>query len=185
MKVQRMGYRFRIYPTKKQKIFLEKHFGCCRFIYNYLLNLHSKHYEKFKNIFDLKKEIARLKKLEGFKWLKEVNSQSLQESCLDLIKALKRFFKKLSQKPRFKRKFNKQTFKIPQFFELRRSNRGRFFLLIPKLGTEIRVNAHREVKGKIKQVTISKTSSGEYYVSLNCEYVVKARNKTDQKKRLG
>ena len=184
MKIQKIGYRFRIYPTKKQKMFLEKHFGCCRFIYNYLLNLHNEYYEKFKtNIFDLKKEIARLKKLEEFKWLKEVNSQSLQESSLDLIKALKRFFKKLSQKPRFKRKFNKQTFKIPQFFELRRSNRGRFFLLIPKLETEIRVNVHREVKGKIKQVTITKTSSGEYYVSLNCEYMIKRKNKINQERK--
>jgi len=190
MKIQRIGYRFRIYPTKEQELFLEKHFGCCRFIYNYLLNLQEEHYKKFKaniSVFELKKEIARLKKQEEFKWLKEVNSQSLQESCLDLVKARKRFFEKLSSKPRFKKKSNKQTCKVPQHFELRKSKKGRFFLRIPKLGTEIRVNAHREVKGKIKQVTISKSRSGEYYASLNCEFIKKEKNETkhEEKSEIG
>jgi len=182
--LQRIGYRFQIRPTKKQKIFLEKHFGGCRFIYNYLLNLYNEHYKEVNSNIswsDLKKEIARLKKRDEFKWLKEINSQSLQESCLDLIKALKRFFKKLSKKPKFKKKLRKQTCKIPQFFELRRSKKGRFFLIIPKLRTEIRVNVHRKVKGKIKQVTISKSPSGEYYVSLNCEYIKSGENKIEQK----
>ena len=99
-----VGYKFRIYPTEDQKVFFEKHFGCCRFIYNYLLNLREELYKKFKkNIsgFEAKKQIAVLKKSEDFKWLKEVNSQSLQESSLDLEKGYRRFFKKLGKKPRF------------------------------------------------------------------------------------
>jgi len=176
--VRRVGYRFRIYPTKEQIVFFEKHFGCCRFIYNYLLALKDRMYKDDKtNIseLELKKEIPKLKKEKEYEWLKEVNSQSLQESALDLIKGFKRFFKKKSKKPRFKKKMNKQKFKVPQFFEIKESKKGSCFLKIPKLKSWIRVNDHRAIKGKIKQVTISKDPSGKYYVSLNCEIVKKEK----------
>ena len=42
------GYKFRIYPTEEQKIFFGKHFGCVRFVYNYLLNLRIEAYKKIK-----------------------------------------------------------------------------------------------------------------------------------------
>ena len=32
-----LAYKYRIYPTKADKILLAKHFGCCRFLYNYFL----------------------------------------------------------------------------------------------------------------------------------------------------
>ncbi|MCX6384765.1 MAG: helix-turn-helix domain-containing protein [Actinobacteria bacterium] len=43
-----IGYKFKIYPTEEQKAFFEKHFGCVRFIYNYLLNLRTEVYKKDK-----------------------------------------------------------------------------------------------------------------------------------------
>lgn len=167
-----VGYKFRIYPTNAQKEFFEKHFGCCRFIYNYLLNLREELYGKFKKTisgFEAKRKIAVLKKSGEFSWLKEVNSQSLQESSLDLEKAYIRFFKKLGKKPRFKRKLHRQKFKVPQFFELKKTKRSNYFLTIPKIKTQIKVNVHREILGKIKQITIIKEASGEYFVSFNCE----------------
>ncbi|MGL6136305.1 MAG: helix-turn-helix domain-containing protein, partial [Planktothrix sp.] len=33
------GYKFRIYPTTEQQITLAKSFGCCRWYWNYALNL--------------------------------------------------------------------------------------------------------------------------------------------------
>ena len=114
-----IGYKFRIYPTEKQKAFFEKHFGCVRFIYNYLLNLRMEAYKKDKTIvsgFEAKKYIAKLKKQEDYRWLSEVNSQSLQEAAIDLDKAYRRFFKKLGAFPSFKKKTNRQRFKIPQHF---------------------------------------------------------------------
>ena len=167
-----VGYKFRIYPTDEQKDFFEKHFGCCRFTYNYLLNLREESYKKFKKSisgFEAKKQIAVLKKTEKFKWLKEVNSQSLQEASLDLEKAYIRFFKKLGKKPRFKRKFHRQKFKVPQFFRLKKSKRNNYFLTIPKIKSSIRVNVHREIIGEINQITIIKEPSGEYFVGFNCE----------------
>ena len=40
------AYKFRIYPTKKQEVFFAKHFGCTRFIYNYLLGVRRDAYQK-------------------------------------------------------------------------------------------------------------------------------------------
>ncbi len=157
------GYKFQIYPTEIQKEFFEKQFGCCRFVYNYLLAERKEAYEKF-NItitgFEAKKKIAQLKKLKEYYWLKEVNSQSLQESSLDLEKAYRRFFKKIGNMPRFKKKFYKQVFKVPQYFVLKKSKRGNFFLIIPKLKSMIKVNIHRVIRGEIKQVSILTYSNG-------------------------
>ena len=166
------GYKFRIYPTEEQEVFFAKHFGCCRFIYNYLLALRMNAYEKFgKTItgFEAKKQIAILKRTEGYAWLKEVNSQSLQEAALDLEKSYQRLFKKLGKKPCFKKKFNKQTFKIPQHFCFKETKRGNFFLKIPKLKSLIKVKAHRKIEGRIKQITIVKESNGKCFASFNCE----------------
>lgn len=33
------AYKYRIYPTDEQKVLLAKTFGCCRFVYNWALNL--------------------------------------------------------------------------------------------------------------------------------------------------
>lgn len=167
-----IGYKFRIYPTDDQMLFFKKHFGCCRFIYNYLLNLRETLYAKFQKTisgFEAKRHISILKKTKEYEWLKEVNSQSLQESSLDLEKAYRRFFKKLGRKPKFKRKLHRQKFKVPQYFSLTKSKRGNYFLRIPKIKSKIRVNVHREIHGEIKQITIIKESNGEYFISFNCE----------------
>ncbi|MBA7563335.1 hypothetical protein ES708_04990 [subsurface metagenome] len=173
-----IGYKFRIYPTEEQKTFFEKHFGCVRFVYNYLLNLRMEAYKKGKtNIsgFEAKRYIARLKKQEKYKWLSEVNSQSLQEAAIDLDKAYRRFFKKLAAFPGFKKKSSGQKFKIPQHFYL--SKKG--YLKIPKLKSSIKVNVHRKIEGPINHITISKTPAGKYFASFNCTI---AKNKVFKKK---
>ena len=55
-----IAYRFRIYPTEEQKIFLGKTFGCCRFLYNQMLNDKIREYEKTKKM--LKNTPAMYKK---------------------------------------------------------------------------------------------------------------------------
>src|SRR3990172_5767469 len=118
--------KFRIYPTKEQEIFLAKQFGGVRFIYNYLLSRSNEVYEKEKrtiHINDLKKEIPLLK--EDKSWLKEINSQSLQEATLNLGKARERFLKKKGSRPRFKKKDAKQSCTMPQHFFIKKSKRSK------------------------------------------------------------
>jgi len=178
----KIGYKFRIYPTEEQKAFFEKHFGCVRFIYNYLLNLRIEAYRKGKtNIsgYEAKKYIAKLKKQEEYKWLSEVNSQSLQEAAIDLEKAYRRFFGKLAAYPNFKKKRSQQKFKIPQNFYLRETKKGKFYLTIPKLKSDIKVNLHRKIEGATSQITISRAPSGKYFASFNCTV---AKNKVFKRK---
>ena len=49
-KVLNIAYRFQIYPTEEQKILLGKTFGCCRFLYNQMLNDKIQEYEKTKKM---------------------------------------------------------------------------------------------------------------------------------------
>ena len=84
-----IAYKFRLLPNSNQKILLSKHFGCCRFIYNHLLALHNKNYSQDKskwNRYKYQNIIPELKKDSNYTFLKEVNSQSLQYSVLNLDK---------------------------------------------------------------------------------------------------
>ena len=46
--------------------------------------------------------LLNLKKVEGFEWLKEVSCEVLRQSYRDLITAFSRFFKGVSDYPKFK-----------------------------------------------------------------------------------
>ena len=79
-----IAYRFRIYPTEEQKIFLGKTFGCCRFLYNQMLNDKIQEYEKTKKM--LKNTPAMYKK--EYPFLKEVDSLALANVQLHLENTL-------------------------------------------------------------------------------------------------
>ena len=83
-----IAYRFRIYPTEEQKILLGKTFGCCRFLYNQMLDDKIREYEKTKKI--LKNTPAMYKR--EYPFLKEVDSLALANVQLHLEKAYKNFF---------------------------------------------------------------------------------------------
>ncbi len=82
------AYKYRIYPTKSQIEMFAKHFGCVRFVYNYFLKKRIDSYEKDKtsiSYYEMQAELPVLKKNEKTKWLKEVNSQSLQVERLTFL----------------------------------------------------------------------------------------------------
>lgn len=169
---KQIGYKFRIYPSMEQQEIFARHFGCVRFIHNYLLKYRTESYvqdKKSVSVFEIIPLIAELKRKEGYGWLKVVNSQSLQAAALDLENGFSRFFKKLGGYPKFKKKANRQSFKVPQNFSLDQSGAGNWFLYLPKIKSGIRTEVHRKVEGTVKQVTISQDPDGCYYASLNCE----------------
>ena len=75
-----IAYRFRIYPTEEQKILLGKTFGCCRFLYNQMLDDKIREYEKTKKML---KNIPAMYKRE-YPFLKEVDSLALANVQLHL-----------------------------------------------------------------------------------------------------
>jgi len=160
--------KHRIYPTLEQRIFLAQQFGAVRFVFNRFLHIRKTAYETDKtslNYYDNAKALTVLKQQEEFSWLKQINSQSLQASVKNLDTAYRNFFKKQNKYPRFKSRSNRQSVKIPQNFYIE-SN----LLYIPKLKTGIPITLHRgELPGKQVSLTISKTPSGKYYASFDCE----------------
>jgi putative transposase len=154
------AYKYRIYPTEKQKVLLEKHFGVCRFVYNLALETKIEAYKKGLSLsrFDLQSQMVELK--EDLPWMYEVNSQALCSSLLNLDLAYKGFFKG-GGFPRFKSKHGKQSFLCPQGTKL---NNGRLALMKFKEG--IKINLSRVFEGKIKTTTISKTPTGKYFASI-------------------
>jgi len=141
MKLIHKSYKFRIYPSKEQEILMGKHFGACRFVYNYYLNNRKETYLKEKkslNYYNNANDLTFMKKQEDFVWLKEINSQSLQSSLKHLDIAFKKFFKKQTEFPKFKSKYNKQSFSIPQSVYIKNG-----ILKIPKFKEGIEINLHR------------------------------------------
>src|ERR1035441_6256810 len=88
------AYKYRISPTKAQAELINKHIGSCRFVYNLALECKQMAYAGNRvnlSCFDLVKQLPDLKK--EFVWLKEINSQSLQQSIVNLDTAFTKFFK--------------------------------------------------------------------------------------------
>lgn len=163
-----IAYRFRIYPTEEQKILLGKTFGCCRFLYNQMLNDKIREYEKTKKM--LKNTPAMYKK--EYPFLKEVDSLALANVQLHLEKAYKNFFRNSKIGfPRFKSKHhskNSYTTNVVNGNILVESKRIR----LPKLKW-IAMKKHREPAEdlRLKSVTVSMEPSGKYFASLLYEKV--------------
>lgn len=175
MKVINKTYRFRIYPNKEQEVLLSKHFGCSRFVYNYFLNERKEQYQKDKksdNYYAQAKTLTELKKQDDTIWLKEVNSQTLQFALRSLDTAYVNFFRGNAQFPKFKSRKHKNTFTVPQFGKLEDDK-----VILPKFKGGIKVKLHREVKGEIGKMCITKTPTGKYYVSIFTEQQIEELQK--------
>lgn len=162
------AFKYRIYPNKQQAELITKHIDASRFVYNLALETKQMAYNGAKvnlSRYDLSAQIPELKK--ECPWLKEVNSQSLQYALVCLESAYNNFFKGQAEFPRFKsKKSNKHSFCIPQSAELDVDSQR---LFLPKFKQGISIRLHRQIKGEIKQATISKTTAGKYFASILVE----------------
>lgn len=108
-----LAKKVRLYPSKMQERKLWQSVGTARFIYNWTLAKQEENYKnggKFISDGILRKEITQLKKNE-LSWLSEVSSNVAKQAVKDACNSYKRFFKGLSNKPRFKsRKRSKKSF---------------------------------------------------------------------------
>lgn len=160
------AYKYRLFPNKEQEIYFSKCFGCVRFIYNRMLSDKIDYYKETKQ--KLNNTPAQYKK--EFPWLKEVDSLALANAQMNLQIAYNNFFKRPEVGfPKFKSKKN-------HHYSYTTNNQGGNiyvsdrYIKLPKIGL-VRVKKHRNFKGVIKSVTVSKTPSGKYYVSIlvDCE----------------
>jgi len=177
------AFKYRLSPTKEQSILLNKHIGSSRFVYNLALECKQMVWAGSKvnlSCFALHSQLKDLK--TECEWLKEINSQSLQQSITNLDKAYTAFFKGQNSFPKFKKKSNSGSFNIPQNVVLENDK-----LIIPKFKKGIGIVLHRPIKGVIRQATISRTPTGKYFVSILCETgeAIKSKAKVEENTTVG
>lgn len=173
------AYKFRLYPNANQRILLEKHFGSVRFIYNYFLEQKIKAYKETKKTIPWNvqsNEIPKMKKMDEYAWLNEVNSQSLQQAVIHLDKSYLNFFRSGFGFPKFKSKHNsKKSFCFSMTNENIKIDYDNNRLSIPKFiklksgDNRLKCKFHRKVEGELKSITISQDRDGRYYASILCE----------------
>jgi putative transposase len=159
------GFEYRLYPTPAQRQKLNSAFGCARLVYNkalahkedcYQQTGKSPGYNELSTTFllSLKQELPFLKT--------DCPSQSLQQSIKHLIKGYDNFFKKISDYPRFKKKFADQSLTFPQHTTV---DFSKSITKVIKIG-EIKTIFHRKFEGELRSATISRTQTNKYYISI-------------------
>lgn len=165
-------FKYRIYPTEEQKTLINKTIGCCRKVYNELLEDAQAEKEKTGKI--KVKPYTEIRKKYDF--MKEVDSQALNYARLYLDRAYKEFFKSIKgerklkvKEPRKKPWSNSGSYTT---YFLNCTDNSKYLkhgnLCLPKYG-EVKVKWHRKFEGQIKHLTISRTPSNEYYVAICTE----------------
>lgn len=170
------SYKFRIYPNESQRILIEKTFGCCRFVYNHYLAKSIEDYQRTgrSNSYNQNsRDYSELKRKQEFSWLKETDASAHQRALKNLDAAYQNFFRRVKQGqkpgfPKFKKKTFAQSYTTPNFnssviSKIVQDNH----IKICKLGW-VKVKIDRVPQGHWVNMTISRTASGKYFVSLCC-----------------
>ena len=161
------AFKFRLYPNSEQRVLFAKTFGCCRFIFNRMLEDKIAHYEETKK--NLRPTPAQYK--VDFPWLYEVDSLALANVQLHLESAYKYFFRDKSIGfPKFKSKHRSRNSYTTNLVN-GNITLAEGFLKLPKLG-KVKIRQHRQIPlgYKLKSVTVSLTPSGKYFAAVLYEY---------------
>ena len=160
------SHKYRLYPNKTQEVLLAKTFGCVRFYWNNLVETFNT-YNKDTNPLPTYKTQKELK--ADYEWLSEVSAAALQQKFNDFNEFKKQFFSKSRKKkidfPSFKKKNNRQSFRLPnQKFKVIGNK-----IQLEKIG-KVKMVVDRELpEGKLMSVTVSKNPSGQYFASILIE----------------
>ncbi len=159
------AFKFALQPNGEQLRNLRQFAGSCRFVYNKGLALNLERYEKKEQRLGYAGLCALLPnwKMEH-QFLSEVPAQALQQALKNLERAYTNFFQKRADFPKFKKKGQRESFRVPQGFEVDNQN-GR--VKVPKMGW-MRYRKSQEVLGEAKNITISE-SCGKWFVSIQTE----------------
>lgn len=171
------AYVYRLYPNKQQENQIQRTFGCCRFVYNRLLEDRITAYTERGESRTFSQQSAMLPPLKKeFPWLKEVDSTALVAAAKNLDKAYQKFFSnvKKGEKPGFPRFKSKKNARKSYQTKNANGKTIRFHgnkINFLKLGL-VKIAADREIPSdhRILSATITQEGSGKYYVSVLTEY---------------
>lgn len=141
-------------------------FGCVRFAYNSALCYSKEQYDlgNKTNYNDWSKNLTQLKKNPDFEWLKDVSSVPLQQALRHLDKSFTSFFKSGFGYPKFKSKHDDQS--ASYMSSAFKWNAEKQALTLAKIRQPLKIKWSRLFTGKPSSLTISKTKSGQYFVSI-------------------
>jgi putative transposase len=159
------AFKFELMPNGEQTRNLRQFAGSCRFVYNKALARSVERYQKKEKRLGYATLCALLPnwKMEH-EFLSDAPAQALQQALKNLERAYTNFFQKRADFPKFKKRGQRESFRIPQGFEVDNQN-GR--IKLPKLGW-VRYRKSQDVLGAPKNITISE-SCGKWYVSVQTE----------------
>lgn len=172
------AYKFRLYPNKEQEVLLNKTFGCVRYAWNQnVANFLT--YDKDTNPKPVFKTSTELR--NEIEWMQEVSASAIQQKENDFKEFKKQLFNKNRKSqigfPKFKKKSNKQSYRLPnQKFTLREDK-----LRLEKIGwVKIKVDRDIPLDCKYMSVTVSKNPSGQYFASILVEQEINHKLKTNK-----
>ena len=169
--------KIRLYPNKKQEQAINELLGCYRFVYNYMLALKQNEYKENNinlSLNDLSKYFfGTLRKDENYQWLKGQNANVMQQAIRQMSTAYDRFFKLHTGYPKFKSKKDKQSALFPiNAISKKNIFKERKITLIKSLKdikfrcSDLYFKRLQIYKDKIRSATLSKTKSGNYFLSI-------------------
>lgn len=172
--------KIRLYPNKEQELKLNKVLGCYRFVYNQMLALKQQEYNENKKslgLTDLSKYFhGTLLKDEQYAWLKEQNTKVMKQSIRQMLSAYDKFFKQHNGFPKFKSKKDKQSalFPLEAISKGNKFNERKITLTQPLKDIRFRCSdlyfkRLQAYKEGIRSATLSKTKSGNYFLSILVE----------------
>ena len=167
--------KVKLYPNKQQEQVINKLLGCYRFLYNQTLAFKQKEYDNNKenlSLSDLSKYFRRTLN-EKYPWLKEQNTKVMQQSMRQMLTAYDRFFKLHTGFPKFKSKKDKQSALFPlEAISKRNTFETKHISLIKSLKnikfrcSDLYFKRLQTYKDNIRSATMSKTKSGNYFLSI-------------------
>ena len=175
-----IGIKIRLYPNKEQEQKINKTLGCYRFVYNHMLALKQEAYKRDKTNLGLcelsKYLLGTLRKDEKYAWLKEENTQVMQQAIRQMLSAYNNFFKQHKGFPKFKSKKDKQSASFPigaisrrNTFETRNISLTTPLNNIKFRCSDLYLRRLQKYSKNIKSATLSKSKSGNYFLSILVE----------------
>ena len=172
--------KIRLYPNKEQELKLNKVLGCYRFVYNQTLARKQQEYNENKkslNINDLSKFLhGELLKDEKYSWLKEENTKVMKQAIRQMMSAYDKFFKQHNGFPKFKSKKDRQSALFPleaiskkNKFEERKITLTQPLKNIRFRCSDLYFNILKQYHDRIRSATLSKTKSGNFFLSILIE----------------
>lgn len=177
MPTQLKSYKFRIYPDLVQREKLNQTFGCCRFVWNKLV-------ENFNSNIKPRVTVKEIKDTPEYYWLNDVSASALYKKQIDFRETLDQFFNKNRKvklgKPKFKSKSDKQSCRLEKRrFNLDKNNN---LIRLEKIGwVKTVISDDIPDNADHRSVTVSKTTTGKYYASILVKQDIEFKQLTEQK----